>query len=1104
MMPSVKEPLAGLALLVILGFLIWYNRPLENPGLFDPYPQDEAARLTGQGAYEAWLWQDPFGFDPDYGLGGAAEEWALAARGKKRDENFSTAVPVGLTCKKSLNEALNLDKNKSEGIPERIVLAPLVKVAPRTVENKEMRTRQRYAVVTGLMESGYQPVEPGTLHFCSIQENRRKKDGGEKDRREYDMRWERYRHESTSKDGESETSKPDIVVAWIDSAIVTDESKFPAKHPCTKSCDFAFKNLLKNISKNNRLYLFDVSNTLDAERSCQIESHIGCIHDQNVKSAGINGKVENIQFIKLAGMERKNASKKTGSEKLTELLAKELTLRGVTHQSQVMTISELNSENAAMLAGNLRKTLTGLLANQECASQECGNQTSANDSGPANHLDEIRNVFYLKGLDGKSPAARDQYGKDKNAKDGKDRDERGRGESGRADKDEKAPSIELRRSPPLSVGASQLDYFHRLAEEMNNAHHVVDFDKRDSGIRAVVILGSNFHDKLLIIQVLREKMPHLLVLTTDLDAQMLHSKHWRATRNLVVASHFDLRLREKPRDEKNEVTEVKKEIDNWVFWENAYQDRFPPFRDSQQTNIFYRTFSIADGGAKGSEKSAETFPRIFEVGRNGFVRLGSAEKTSTPDYHPLDNTRGNTAKELWLLFPIALCLIVLHWVLRPRSGRSSGYLFFGTLIIFAFAFGFGTYLFPANKLKEPFSFADSVSLWPTLFIQIIAVLLALSFFVQTKRELKESFCHLSRRYFSNSSLTPDKPVKCELWLKKLKEWGTFVVLLVVLIVTIGAYALNDVYPSKFHFGWCFGFLAVVAIIYLFLIEGLKITKDVSIKRWVEIDNWSKKSTDGNKSESFLWDEYYNHGQLSSRSIRVVWIWLIFAIIETLLIYLLPPWPLPWRGAADPANWLDIIHLAPGIGVLSFTVTMLLLFFVLDAVRLNFYWIRKLCTQHPWLGGSVPNRLDYSSTSQRLEGLENIVSIVAARTQAVDRLIYYPMLCIMLMLLAKITYFDNQEFPLSKGITFAVAISFLFFSGFVLRHEANKLRNCVKKSLQDLRVNNATRRIDETICRIDTIDEGAFQPMLEQPVMQALLIMLASVGLFAGEYLKVFG
>jgi hypothetical protein len=38
----------------------------------------------------------------------------------------------------------------------------------------------------------------------------------------------------------------------------------------------------------------------------------------------------------------------------------------------------------------------------------------------------------------------------------------------------------------------------------------------------------------------------------------------------------------------------------------------------------------------------------------------------------------------------------------------------------------------------------------------------------------------------------------------------------------------------------------------------------------------------------------------------------------------------------------------------------------------------------------------------------------------------------------------------------------------------------------MRVNNAVQ--DEIIRRIDAIDKGVFQPMLEQPVMQALLIM----------------
>ena len=196
--------------------------------------------------------------------------------------------------------------------------------------------------------------------------------------------------------------------------------------------------------------------------------------------------------------------------------------------------------------------------------------------------------------------------------------------------------------------------------------------------------------------------------------------------------------------------------------------------------------------------------------------------------------------------------------------------------------------------------------------------------------------------------------------------------------------------------------------------------------------WRRRTADRPRQvnhERHLWRQYCKYGRFGPRIARVVWIWLIFAIIETLLVYLLPPWPLPWRGATDPA-WR--IGMAPWTGVLSFTITDAFLFFILDAVRLNFYWIKKLRTQHPLLTGHVPGRLGYTSVPAQLTRLEDIVSLIAERTRAVDKLIYYPMFCIMLMLFAKITYFDNQDFPLSKGITFGAAISFLFLSGFMLR------------------------------------------------------------------------
>jgi hypothetical protein len=191
--------------------------------------------------------------------------------------------------------------------------------------------------------------------------------------------------------------------------------------------------------------------------------------------------------------------------------------------------------------------------------------------------------------------------------------------------------------------------------------------------------------------------------------------------------------------------------------------------------------------------------------------------------------------------------------------------------------------------------------------------------------------------------------------------------------------------------------------------------------------------------------------------------------------------------------------------------MILLFFILDALRLNFCWIKKLRTQHPLLREKITAEHRYAfniaaTNYPPLESLEKIVAVVAERTQVVDKLIYYPMLCIMLMLFARITYFDNQDFPLSKGLTFAVSISLLFFAGFMLRYEAEQLKRSVIQCAENLGKNNRgiEPEVRKVVKRIKGICEGAFEPMFEQPVLRALLIILASIGVFAGEYLNLFG
>jgi len=327
---------------------------------------------------------------------------------------------------------------------------------------------------------------------------------------------------------------------------------------------------------------------------------------------------------------------------------------------------------------------------------------------------------------------------------------------------------------------------------------------------------------------------------------------------------------------------------------------------------------------------------------------------------------------------------------------------------------------------------------------------------------------------------------------------------IILIITAIAYAVNDAYPADFRFWPCLIGLVLPTIFFLTKIwtkKGHDNFNFDSIKDWMEKDNRKIAARKDNlqvtvedKDANSLWREYYEYNRADHCVNRAVAIWLFFAIIETILIYILPPWPWPCRGPT--CQWVY------WTGVISFIVIMVLLFFILDAAKLSFFWIRKLRTQHPLLD----KENDEKSPENTLKSLEKIVKVIAERTLVVDTLIYYPMLCIMLMLFAKITYFDNQDFPLSKAITFAVSISLLFFSGFMIRKEAKQLKLSVIERIKELPKNNKSDRIkaDATIEKINSICEGAFQPMFEQPVMRALLIILASIGLFASKYLEFFG
>ncbi|MBX3639686.1 MAG: hypothetical protein KF888_04115 [Nitrosomonas sp.] len=1198
--PAQKEPdlaLAGLALIVIFGLLIWHDHPMRSDRPFDSsVMQPQYPHTTGY-TYESWLWQDPFSFDSseyvqkdqyyiEFDNYEEKPPWPKSLRLRKKldleGDNKSKDAAKSYLC------TIQFAEYAKKNLASKILLS-LVNVRPNTVENKETRIRHRYAVIAGLIESGYYPSRPDRLNFCASSNNNR----------QFDVRWEHFSHESNEKN---------IIVAWVDSNTFFEIN--------SKEENSKFISFVPDIYQNVDVHIFGWIGAIDAQTNGALPQH------------------KNIKVIKPHAQINQELSKK---------LVEELKNRRITKPSEIAIITEQDSKAVRSLVQAFKK--------------------SFNNEG-----NKITTFSYFKGLDAYQQII----------------DKPGQNEDYQASRqwDIRLSATDLRNPP---VGPAQYDYLHRIAREIRQTHDVIDLEKRVTGIKAVGIFGSDFYDKLLVLKALRAEMPSLLVFTTDLDAQMFHPQHWRWTRNLVVASPFDLRLNEQ------------------------HQKLFPAFRDNQQTEIFYRTLCILEPGkcSPGNGQASEKLPNIedvpsliFEIGRDGPVRLTLPEEgTIETTIHPTNNSLEQSHFQIKLLFGITLTLILIVAAFRPHSGALVGWLLLSSAAIFALALLVAL----ADVASEPFSFTNGISLWPTIFIQTIVILLAIAFSVKGLFNLESNFSRLNKQYFKNRSdlemRWPDREPKsirsilkvnqsgkskpeqqetpqdnannttktrlfCDLehfrikylqptcslvqegfvyiFRKKIKLTGFFIVFLIgtsffvyyvfndadpkrviffivcfvvltvlvvlcfwieykyktkyslaiFLIVASGfVYIFNDVDPEGvISFIVCLALLTILVII-CFWIEYARPQAIKSIIFWAETDNYYQdqqanlkfspqkiiavgllillvpigiilyvllnhflseqidpenvifwllliyaawyitrllikfidcchsdktdqpKDKDAQRfillqeddGKSGLWQEYHQYSRLDQILFRIAVMWLFFAIIETILFYLLPPWPSPYRGTSlDWNQWT---------GIFGFFFTMLLTFFVLDAVRLNYYFIRKLRTKHPLLldDTTVLNTDGLTSDDMKkfyherkdnpLETLEKIVTLVAERTLVADKLIYYPLLCIMLMLFARITYFDNQDFPLSKAITFGTAISLLIFSGFMIRYEAQKLKQAAVMSAENL-VGNIDPDGHRCVRKLKEINGGIFQPMLEQPVMRALLLILASIGLFAGEYLML--
>ncbi len=560
---------------------------------------------------------------------------------------------------------------------------------------EEFRRRVRYAVVSALGAAGYTPedaehigyVEPGVPRLLPF---------------EWHMR---------ETNGDAGVARRHILLLWLDEAALGQRPReggaAPLPHRLRKllqvlppACDL---HLIGPASSGTLRSLLEEEIAPDFARSLHWHSPFATLAPNRPLAGAASLDAD------FAGRFGGFTSYIADDAQLARALAEELAARGIDGRWPAWRGKELPGRNWPVLGA---EGITVALVGQRDTAYARG-LSAALEEALRPYRVEVLKTGYLRGVDGKR--------------------------AGADSKDDK-PGKEEKAAIERPEGDAQVDYLRRLAQDLLRQQSAL-LREGKPGIRAIGILGDDYHDKLLALEAMRGAIPDAIFFTTDVDAAMLHPADNRYTRNLLVASGYGLRLAA------------------------PAQGDAPPFRDSYQTAAYATTRAVLAEmqGSAASETGigpAWRQARLFEVGRGQFISLNAAPGgcADFPDHCANPQADSTTEPPLWrkgwrmgwVLATVAsgallLALLYPDWRRAMRQPRHRRRWLYGGVVGAALVAGFVACLpMPAG---EPFGWLEGDSAWPSEFIRLGAGLLALCLLARAQASLAASARRCMTRYF---------------------------------------------------------------------------------------------------------------------------------------------------------------------------------------------------------------------------------------------------------------------------------------------------------------------------------------------------------------------
>ena len=593
-------------------------------------------------------------------------------------------------------------------------------------------------------------------------------------------------------------------------------------------------------------------------------------------------------------------------------------------------------------------------------------------------------------------------------------------------------------------GTSQLDYVRALATRIQ---------EEGEGAKAIGILGSDPYDALLIMKALRPAFPYAVFFTVDIDARHLHASEYTWTRNMVIASPFGLQL------------------------DGGLQRDVPPFRSSDQTATYFavlRAVNHVACRAAGDRQNpaalcpggyhvaltpedriydAAEHPRIFEVGREGAVDLSIVDVEGVRTIHPLradlkhtDNLGqlkqgiGPGSATVMALIVIGLLVgTVLAWTNQRvwlRVSRSWRLFAVVGLIILGGTAAFltmdgGTALMAHHDEGEPFLWTAGVSIWPGQLLRLLSVILCVVFLVKGSRDLVKNSDDLTE---------------------------------------IFQFRIDQGHRSRFT-------------VRTFWTNLQRVYHSAATRTATTVDQ--------------AWAWYLDAANPLQRTARVLVLFLLYGAVMISLGH----WVVDEEMIHPCRGWLscrvDVI-----MTLASMSLVVLLNLAVFDEVMLCRRWVGWVNTSSGGWSEQVQQEYlrEYGLSQSHKAEFEKLkylagIDLISRRTEAVNRLIRYPFIALLIMIAARNDYFDIWNYPLLLLLAWALNVVLALSGALLLYHSADRAKQAVlaglsKQMIQALGLGKdheiRAKQVQYIISEVEANQKGAFVPFYQQPVVESSL------------------